>query len=58
MSKEKLKKIVVYSEKLKSKLQDKPSDKQSKRPVQYKEFLERELKAALSKAEALKMSEK
>lgn len=57
MSKEKLMKLTKYAEDVKSKLSSTTlSEKQKNRPVQYKQFLERELSAVSKQIEALKMS--
>jgi hypothetical protein len=57
MSKEQLQRLTKYSSDIKNKLADTNlPEKQKKRPVQYRQFLERELSAVTSKIDALKIS--
>jgi hypothetical protein len=55
MSKEKVLNLTKYANELKSKLESKNlPDKQKDRPVQYKQFLNNELKSVTSKIDLLK----
>lgn len=55
MSKELLQKHTKYAESLRSRLSDKTlPEKHKNRPVEYKQFLERELQAVTSKIEFLR----
>lgn len=57
MSKEKLIRLTKYQSDVKSRLSEStPSKKQSNRPKEYKQFLERELSTVTNKIEALKVS--
>ena len=54
MSKEKLEKLIKYSQDVKSKLESETPKKHVGHPVEYRAFLERELKMVNKKIAALK----
>jgi hypothetical protein len=57
MGKETLQRYTKYATDIQNKLADKTlPEKQKNRPVQYRQFLERELAAVTAKIDALKMS--
>jgi hypothetical protein len=57
MSKEKLQRLTKYADSLKNRLAEKTlPEKQKNRPIQYKQFLERELSTVTSQIESIKMS--
>lgn len=57
MSKEALIKLNKYADDLRNKMSAPLSAKQKKRPTEFKQFLERELKAVTTKIDALKLTE-
>jgi hypothetical protein len=57
MANETLQRFTKYADGIKNKLAEKTlPEKQKNRPVQYRQFLERELQAVTAKIDALKMS--
>ena len=56
MSKEKLFSLIRYANDLKNKLTDAIPEKHKNRPQQYKQFLEKELKATNVQVEALRLA--